>query len=304
MRIVVGTDGSAPSLAAVRWAASEAARSGGVLEVLLAHHGWIAGRQDQPDRTGHERALWTVEEAGALARAVAPELRVDTAVVPGDPAPALMTAAEDADLLVVGSRGHGRPESQVAGSVSLEVATRAPGRVAVVRGRADAQAAPVVVGACRSADEAIEWGFEEADRRGCPLVAVHAYIVAFPPWATGPPAGYAPDRLCRELGNELVEQVAPWRDKYPGVPVECVVTEGSPAAVLTRLSRPAQLLVVGPRTHHGLAGPRLGSVGQQLVHHADCPVVIARTRPKIWKNREGRVGGGPALTTARQLRSS
>jgi nucleotide-binding universal stress UspA family protein len=60
------------------------------------------------------------------------------------------------------------------------------------------------------------------------------------------------------------------------VPVESVVVTGQPAEVLTGLSATAQLVVVGTRGHGGFAGLLLGSVGQQLAHHADCPVLIAR----------------------------
>ena len=74
----------------------------------------------------------------------------------------------------------------------------------------------------------------------------------------------------------LTEDIAAWRDKYPDVEVEAVVVEGHAAGVLTDLSGSAQLVVVGTRGHGGFAGLLLGSVSLQLLHHAHCPVLIAR----------------------------
>jgi nucleotide-binding universal stress UspA family protein len=71
--------------------------------------------------------------------------------------------------------------------------------------------------------------------------------------------------------------LAPWRQKFPQVPVETMVSHDSAAAVLVGISHGAQLVVVGSRGRHAIAGALLGSTGMQLLHHADCPVLIVRT---------------------------
>jgi nucleotide-binding universal stress UspA family protein len=166
--------------------------------------------------------------------------------------------------------------------VSVRLATQASCPVTVViRGRDDNDTDPVVVGVdgSASADFATGIAFEEAARRSCALMAVLAYDVSMPPWTMGePPVEYDMTRIRAELETALVSHVAGWRDKYPDVQVEYAVGSGSPGAVLTSWSRQAQLVVVGSRGHGPTLGPLLGSVGLQLIHHADCPVLIARTR--------------------------
>jgi len=199
----------------------------------------------------------------------------------GDPAPVLMRAADDADLLVVGNRGRCGFAGLLAGSVSVQLATHVPGPLVVVRGRAGTVIGPVVVGvdAVGPAGDALAIGFGQAARRGCALTVVHAYGVPAPPWTVGlPPLGYDAAAVRAELRRELTAQVAPWCEKYPDVPVDCKVSQGSPGQVLTSQSRQAQLVVVGTRNRGRAGAMLLGSVGLQLLHHAHCPVLIARVR--------------------------
>ena len=58
------------------------------------------------------------------------------------------------------------------------------------------------------------------------------------------------------------------------IEIEKTIAEGSPAQVLVDAAQGADLLVVGTRGHGGFAGLLLGSVSQQIAHHAPCPIVI------------------------------
>jgi nucleotide-binding universal stress UspA family protein len=138
--VVVGTDGSDQSFRAVEWAASEAVLRGATLRILsvpmlLPRMSRRKGPQGTPETVAdmivkwHEHAL-----ASASGRAeLEPGLAVETALLPGSPASALTEAADDASMLVVGSRGGGGFAALLLGSVSRHVATRAESPVVVVR---------------------------------------------------------------------------------------------------------------------------------------------------------------------------
>ncbi len=81
----------------------------------------------------------------------------------------------------------------------------------------------------------------------------------------------------REAAHKLleaaVEEVVPDGDVH----VARIVTEGPPAEALLAAAQDSELLVVGSRGLGGFKGLLLGSVSQQVAHHAPCPVVIVRT---------------------------
>jgi nucleotide-binding universal stress UspA family protein len=70
------------------------------------------------------------------------------------------------------------------------------------------------------------------------------------------------------------ELVTLWRHKYPDLTLSALAVAEHPAAALTRASADAQLLVVGSRGRGALAGMLLGSVSQNLLHHAACTVAV------------------------------
>lgn len=136
-RIVVGVDGSETSVRALRWAARQAERTGATVEVLAcwewpSSSGWgmPLPADYRPDRDA-EAAL---DDIVATARAAHPGVRFDPQVVEGHPARVLVEASSGADLLVVGSRGHGEFAGMLLGSVSQHCVTDAHCPVLVLRG--------------------------------------------------------------------------------------------------------------------------------------------------------------------------
>ncbi|MGJ3562088.1 universal stress protein [Streptomyces sp. INA 01156] len=106
--VVVGVDGSAESLAAAEWAAHEAMRRGRALRLLHARS-WHPGQERAEIAQASERHLArrVLREAEERVRAVCPEVPLHDEQVAGPATAALVAAADDADLLVLGSRGLG-----------------------------------------------------------------------------------------------------------------------------------------------------------------------------------------------------
>ncbi|WIN00569.1 universal stress protein [Actinoplanes oblitus] len=281
--VLVGTDGSAPAQAAVRWAAVEAQRRNAALTVLSVYDPTWAAAPGPPRRDlteAAEEAEAVVAEARTAIGTLAPSLTVHTVVAPGDPAAVLLEHGRDAGLLVVGHRGRGGFTSLMLGSVGSRVSTHARCPTVVVRGRALAIDGPVVVGVDGSpgSDLAISAAFEAARRRHGPVLAVHAYATPLPPVGPGlaPIAPPDPEQIAKSHVTAVDEILAGWIDRFPDVPVQVQVATGTAAGLLVGASHHAQLVVVGSRGLGTVAGTLLGSVGQQLLHHADCPILIAR----------------------------
>jgi nucleotide-binding universal stress UspA family protein len=284
-KIVVGIDGSGPSLAALRWAAREAQRHGADLDILMAYlppaPGPLGALTEEHMEAADDAAESAVAAAVAEARRVAAKIRVHGKPRLGIPVLTLIRAGDRAGMLVVGSRGGGGFASLLAGSVSVAVATRATCPIAVVRGRSDDHTGPVVVGVDGSAssDFATGLAFEEATRRGCSLTVVHAYHEPLAVRsATLPSPHYDPDRYQAGQYADLVASTDGWRSKYPDVAVDHMAVPGGAARTLVGCSRRARLVVVGNRDHRAGGELLLGSVGLQLMQHAECPVLIARPR--------------------------
>jgi nucleotide-binding universal stress UspA family protein len=136
--IVVGVDGSPPSRTALSWAATEAADHQADLVVLSVWEPGLIPPTGNPS-VGHTAGRTSENAADDLVAVIREELGeeppvlVQPRVVQGNPAHALIEASADADLLVVGTRGHGGFAGLILGSVSQHVAAYAKCAVTVVR---------------------------------------------------------------------------------------------------------------------------------------------------------------------------
>lgn len=135
-KIVVGVDGSDPSKRALQWAAHQAKLTGATLTVVTSWEypptlGWAPPYPSDFDP--NEDARKAVEEA--IDAVLGPDAAVvaQIEVTEGHPAFVLTEAARGAELLVVGSRGHGAFAGMLLGSVSEYCAAHAPCPVVVVR---------------------------------------------------------------------------------------------------------------------------------------------------------------------------
>jgi len=138
--VVVGVDGSEESVAALAWARRYAAATGARVRAIMAwHYPGAVGGPPIERAPGSVHQQTEEQERGTLTEAVskaygdpAPD-GVEVTLGYGRPAPVLIEASKEADLLVVGHRGHGGFAGMLVGSVSLHCVTGAACPVVVVR---------------------------------------------------------------------------------------------------------------------------------------------------------------------------
>ncbi|MFF1678538.1 universal stress protein [Streptomyces sp. NPDC058256] len=294
--VTAGIDGSPESLAAAHWAAREAARRGATLRLV---HAWEWHPRPAPsvpaDMSQRAWAEDLPERVADSMRAAHPGLQVIGQAVADSPVAVLLRAAEQGELLVLGSRGFGGVAGFLMGSVSQRVAAMAPRPVVLVRVGGSAAdehfSAPdgispdeipgipyrdVVLGldTGRPCEELLEFAFDAAGRRDSALRVIHTF--------SRPPDFEAMDTLVPVRGPELLAEhqhavtaaLRPWCEKFPEVTVVESVTEGRAADELISASAGAALLVVGRLMRKTRLGTHIGPVAHAALHHAPCPVAV------------------------------
>ena len=270
--VVVGYDGSPGSELALRWSAREARER---KVPLLVCYAWVPEHlallgDPQVFDLARRRGAEIVARGVRYAETVTGDGGASALLAYGPAADELCARSRTADMVVTGSRGHGRLAGLLLGSVAGQVAAHGYGRIVVIRGPwrpANWPPGPVVAGVDGSAASLAALGFaaEEAALRDVPLIAICALADA--PGVLGG-AGRMEEEFSRGMAN--------WEKEHPEVTVLRQVTNGTPRSALLTAANDAQMVVVGSRGRGGLAGMTLGSVTHALLHHASCPVGIAR----------------------------
>jgi nucleotide-binding universal stress UspA family protein len=283
--VVVGVAESVFKGWALRWAAEQAQLEGRPLTLVNAS-GPVSGAWQEhgmdslPSSSAHLRE--TGEQLTARARAVvekaAPDVPVDEVFEIVDPSTLLIQLSSTAHLLVLGSRGRGPVRSHLLGSVGLAVVRHAacpvvvhrpgdhPGLVhrgIVVAADATQESAPVLA-----------YAFRQASLRGLPLRVVH-YVYDVRSALVGAPIGGGLSENTEAHAVALSASLAGLREDHPDVFVTVETLPGLlPEQGLVRLSREADLVVVG--THQRSAVRRLlaGSVSESVLEHACGPVAV------------------------------
>ncbi len=275
--IVIGYDGSADSERAVDWAVSAAKiRHCPIRLVAVIEDGappdWLPERVE----TARQRAVKQLAAAGEPSSGLPV-----TVVKPRREAVthALLRLASDAQLIVLGARGHSAFSGFLIGSVSQHLSRHDECPVVVVREPHDPNMRRIVVGYDDSpgSRRAVEFAFEMASATEAPLAVIHGWRHS----TAGPVGMYLPmsNDIAEEIDSErhaLREATSEWRDKYPDVDVTLEAIPLHPTRVLTDASEHAAQVVVGSRGRGAFTGMLLGSVSQGLLHHAHCTVAIAR----------------------------
>lgn len=321
--IVVGVDGSDQSTCALLWAAQEAERRKAPLYVVTAYtvpvfaaSSMDAGYATVDDEVIRESAQSVLQES--LTHLSGLRVDVHPRIETGDAAGVLLDLSEQAELMVVGSRGRGGFVGRLLGSVSSALPAHAKCPTAVIpvctgarlghpelgrkqgrdRDRPALAVEPVVVVGVDGSEQARMASLaaaEEARSRGLAL----RVICSVAPFNGS--LAWVPAPVDREaLHADLALQLAAGRDwlqsHYPDVVITVDLVDGPPAEVLIEASATSELLVVGTRGRGGFAGMLLGSTSQGVLHHARGPVLVVpdRADPRL----EDRSSFGPMVPQA------
>ena len=299
--VVVGVDGSSPSVGALAWAAARTSLLGPVTPVAVSH---VPGplRASRPGglsavdiyrRTAEAQLSEAVAELRSAAECrdvpdgspptdVVDGLACRARVVEGRPGPALCDAAEHAALLVVGTRGRRGATAGLLGSVSSYCARHAPVPLVVVPGghpRGGGLGLIVVgIDGSRSSALALRWAIEHAE----PGARIEA-IGAAPMWGTAAddPAALleAIERHVRAVVASVLAAGTDSPDHQPTLEIVIRVDRRDARVALRDRDGPTpDLVVVGARGLTELPFLVLGSVSSALIHHPRVPTVVVPDR--------------------------
>ena len=300
MRILLAVDGSHSSDRATELVSTFPLPPESVIRVVAVQQPFVdvlamswasVGESGIGDETEEEQDARHLKEAIERAEIALkrPDLTLEGFLVRGRPASAIVdeAGAMKADLVVLGSRGHGTIATMVLGSTASEVVDHAPCPVLVARSGTLGTVALADDGSssARSAESVVATWPLFADRE---ISVVAVAEVGVPVAAGFTPGLYAQvlesyTRSVDEARQEVAEasQSVANRLSDAGLRATPVVLEGDPASEIVRYAteRRAGTIVMGTRGRTGLARLVLGSVARNVLVHAPCSVLIVRERP-------------------------
>ncbi len=295
--VVVGVDASPSGWKAVRTAAHEAGLRGVDLRLVHAFgrpvpHVPPGGQPWNPGGTGmRELVDGTMAEAERLVHRVAPQVGTARHVTVGEPLMVLGIASRTASLVVVGHRGLGAFGGLLLGSTTGHLAAHARCPVLIVRGR-DEPDGPVLpaVDEAPACGEAVRFAFAEASLRHADLPAVHVSGEGEADAHDGPAD---PPSVTRDGRRPCARSTC----STPRRPVPSAGVRRCPCAARRSQAACAALSSTRTRTRTLSSwswGRGAGVVSQAcswgrpvrpLLHHAQCPLVVARHEGAGWTRR-------------------
>ena len=266
--IVVGIDGSQAAVWAAEWAVDEAVSREVPLRLVE-----VIPQQAEPAplaAVGNVRMELEYGEtalgiASAAVTASGQPVKVETAILRGDPATALIAESRDAEMVCVGSTGIGRFARALLGSTVAELAEAASCSVAIIRtqhSRPKPGSSLIVVAVNDSPgnDDVVEQAIREAQLR-------HAPVLALGVWR-------------QDLGempyDKLDRRVHFWERRYPSVQFHARATRTGIADFLDVSDRRIQLAVIGSTDIDQVAS-LIGPHSHHILGHAKCSVLIVRS---------------------------
>ncbi len=282
-RVLVGVDGSADAMRAVRYGKGFADGCDGEL--------WLVHAVDDGVLTGGWGVMYDptiLADVGAEALKEAqtwltevgfPAERVHAEVMIGHPTAVLADLSEHSRVVVVGRRAQSGLERMFVGSTSVSLAATVDCPLTVISAATTPQPTggqgriAVAVTTPARAKKALAWGFEEAAWRHTKLAVVHVV----PPEPQGLFRAKLPplDQRLATARAEIEAVLTPLREQYPQIEVESEVRYGVAIESLIEETRTVDLLILGVHPHP-VTGVTFGGVVRGVLAHSYCPVCLVR----------------------------
>jgi nucleotide-binding universal stress UspA family protein len=265
--VVVGIDGSQAAIQAAEWAVDEAVSREVPLRLIE-----VIPEQVEPApfasvgnvRMELEFAETALRIATAAVEATGRPVKVETAILQGNPAAMLIAESRDAAMICVGSVGIGRFARALLGSTAAELAEAAHCPVAIIRTQRSQQKASsaLIVAAVNDSpedDDVVEHAMAEAQLRQAPVLAT----------------GWRKEGGDIPYG-ELERRVADWGRRHPDTRIYAGTTRNDIADFLAAVDKTIQLAVISS-TDVDQVARLIGPHHHPLLGHAECSVLIVRT---------------------------
>jgi nucleotide-binding universal stress UspA family protein len=271
-RLVLGYDGSPAAVAALQWTAARCARSLAQVSVVnvVSHL-----TRDRGDGLRH------LADAETLLRDSVPGLEVELHRLEGSMPDALGDFAHGADLIVVGINTGHPIRAALAGWMPLRLAVGASAPVCLVPSGWAPVNAPVTVGVAEdeSSDAALEFAAREARSTDASVRLVHAWLMPVPSPQGSTALVVDPDAERAHHRAVLDDAVAQLLEDHPALEVRADLVRDSRSAVLLRFAAQSSMLVIGTHRRGPIVGGVLGSVAEEVLWRAECPVCIVPDIP-------------------------
>ncbi len=266
--VVVGIDGSQAAIHAAEWAVDEAISREVPLRLVE-----VIPEQAEPApfasvgnvRMELEYGETALRIASGAVEATGKPVKVETAILQGDPAAALIAESRDAAMICIGSVGIGRFARAFLGSTAAELAEAAHCPVAIIRSqkiqpKPDSPLIVVSIDDSPDNEDVVEQAMKEAQLRHAPVLAL----------------GVSQKDTGDMPSDELDRRVQGWGRRHPGVKIHAGATRTEIAEFLAVMDRTIQLAVIGSADADQVAH-LLGPHRHPILGHAECSVLVVRS---------------------------
>jgi nucleotide-binding universal stress UspA family protein len=266
--VVVGIDGSEAAIQAAEWAVDEAVSREvplRLVQVISEHVEPAPFASVGNVRMELEYAEAALRIATAAVEAAGKAVKVETAILQGNPVATLIAESRNAEMICVGSAGIGRLARALLGSTAAELVEGAHCPVAIIRtqrsqSKPDSALIVVAINDSPDNDDVVEHAMAEAKLRHAPVLALGV--------------------LRKDSGDlpsdELDQRVECWGRRHPGVKIYAGATRADIADFLAVMDRTIQLAVIGS-TDADQVARLIGPHRHPILAHAECSVLIVRS---------------------------